>query len=681
MKLRLVFTLIAVAMGTAWPAEGPLSDVREQIITLRREIARHDELYHRKAAPEIADADYDRLKQRLAALEREHPDAARTAPPLAGIGDDRSGLFPAHRHRVPMLSLDKAYATSELRVFHARLAKMIGQDDIEYVIEPKYDGLAISVTYEHGKFVRAVTRGNGIEGDDITANVRQIPGLPRELRGGGAIAVPELIELRGEIYVPLAEFARVNAERELGGETTFANPRNLAAGTVRQLDASDVRQRGLRVVFFGLGECAPALLRPRSQCELHAAFKAWGLPSIEKFWTARGADELVRAVESLGQARGALPFPTDGAVIKLDSLAQQRVAGTSETAPRWAVAYKFAPERVETTLRAITLQVGRTGVLTPVAELVPVPIAGSRVARATLHNRDEIARKDIRIGDVVYVEKAGEVIPAITGVNLARRPATAQPFQFPIVCPACYAQLVQGDAEAAVRCPNQQCPAQVQRRVEHFASKACLDIDGLGPAMIDALVGNGWVNDLPDLYRLRRADLLTLGKNNEKTVDRLLAAIEKSKHAELWRVIHGLGLPQVGASTAKDLARQCGSLNGLAENGPKAAVILAEPRYQGLIAEFIALGFAPRDSVAENRGRAARLSGKTFVLTGTLPGLTRAQATAKIESAGGKVASTVSHGTHFIVVGAEPGTKLAQARALGMEILDEAGLRRMLEEQ
>jgi DNA ligase (NAD+) len=677
MQLRVLFVCLGAA-AAAVAAEVPATRPSDQISALRREIVRHDELYHRTAAPEISDAEYDRLKQDLAALEREHPDAGAAAPMAAAIGDDRSGLFSTYRHRVPMMSLEKAYAAADVRAFHSRLAKTLGTAELDYVVEPKYDGLAVSVTYENGRLVRAVTRGNGVEGDDITANVLQISGLARELRAGDAAGTPDVVELRGEIYVPLAEFARINAQRDLAGEPRFANPRNLAAGTVRQLDAREVAGRGLRIVFFGIGACEPALLRPRSQHELHSHLMVWGLPVMEKMWTAHGGDELGRAIHELDRARGGLAFPTDGAVIKLDSTAQQHAAGVNETGPRWALAYKFAPERVETQLRAITLQVGRTGVLTPVAELVPVELAGSKVARATLHNREEIARKDIRVGDFVYVEKAGEVIPAIAGVNLARRSETSRPFEFPIACPECYAPLARSEVEVAVRCPNHACPAQVRRRVEHFASKACLDIDGLGPALIDALVGNGWVNELPDLYRLRPADLLTLGKKNEKTVERLLAAIENSKHAELWRVIHGMGLPQVGAATAKDLARQCGSLAALAEIGVNAAPVLAEPRYQTLIAGLIAVGFAPRDTTTVRPTGAATLAGKTFVLTGTLPSLTRAQATAKIEAAGGKVVSAVTPGTHFAVVGAEPGAKFEQARALGVVTIDEATLLGML---
>jgi DNA ligase (NAD+) len=404
--------------------------------------------------------------------------------------------------------------------------------------------------------------------------------------------------------------------------------------------------------------------------------KAWGLPVIPETWFAHGADDLVRVVMNVGQLRAGFAFPTDGAVVKLDGRLQQSAIGASDRAPRWALAYKFAPERVETELRAITLQVGRSGVLTPVAELIPVQIAGSKVARATLHNLDEIARKDLRIGDFVYVEKAGDIIPAVVGVNLERRPANAEPFQFPIACPECYAPVVRSETEAAIRCSNEACTGQLRRRIEHFASKDCVDIEGLGPAMIEALVAEGWVKDLPDLYRLRRADLLTLGKHNEKSVDRLLVAIERSRRVELSRLIHGLGIPGVGAATAKDLARQCGNLVSLAEHGGKAVVVLGEPRFQGLIADLIAVGV---DTLTEPAG-AGRLAGKTFVLTGTLPNLTRADAAAKIEKAGGKIRATISRTTNYLVVGAGPGTKLTEARTLGVEIIDEPTFLKMIED-
>ncbi|MBI4623127.1 MAG: NAD-dependent DNA ligase LigA [Verrucomicrobia bacterium] len=678
------------------------AETEQRLAALRAEIARHDALY-RQAAPEISDYDYDRLKRRFAELERAFPELAQRLPPLPAIGDDRTGLFQTYRHRERMMSLDKTYAPAEVSAFHARLAKLLGRNDLVYVVEPKIDGLAVSVTYERGKLVRAVTRGDGIEGDDITANALQISGLPRALAkiapDGRANPIPDIIELRGEIHVPFSEFTRINGEREAAGESRFANPRNLAAGTVRQLDAREVARRGLQVVFFGVGACVPSAALPATQRDLHARLKAWNLPAPGQIWTARGLVELVRAIEALGRARAGFSFPTDGAVVKLDSFALQREAGAGESTPRWAIAYKFAPERAETQVRAITIQVGRTGVLTPVAELAPVELAGSTIARATLHNRDEIARKDVRVGDTVYVEKAGEVIPAIAGVNLKRRPASAQPYAFPKTCPECRAAVAERTGEVAVRCPNVSCPAQLRRRLEHFASKACVDIEGLGPALIDALVERGLVKELPDLYRLRRADLSVLGKNGGKSAGQLLAGIEASKRAELWRFIHALGIPQVGAVAARDLARRFGSLEALAGLQPEAAgkhapqttagendsgvpptvaTYFADARHRAIVASFIAAGVQPT-SPGVAAGKPA-LAGKTFVLTGALPALSRAEATARIEAAGGKVGGSVSRATHYVVAGAEPGAKLGRAQALGVPVIDEAALLRMLAE-
>jgi DNA ligase (NAD+) len=671
MKPSLLASAIAAA-ALAWltlaaqpaPRLTP-AEARDRIAELRTEIAHHDKLYHRRSSPEISDADYDRLRQRLAGLERTYPEAAKAAPALANIGDDRSGLFQTHRHRERMMSLDKAYNEADLRAFHSRLARALGGQQLAFLVEPKYDGLALSVTFEKGKLVRALTRGNGTEGDDVTANVLRIRGFPRELRAGPGAAFPDLIELRGEVFVPFAEFERVNAEREAAGRSGFANPRNLAAGTLRQLDAEEVARRGLEAVFFGLGACDPAGAKPATQRAVLEMLSMWGLPVPLQTWQAASADELVAAVSAAGQARRSFPFPTDGVVVKLEATALQQEAGATDNAPRWALAYKFAPDRAETRLVAITLQIGRTGVLTPVAELAPVALAGSTVSRATLHNRDEIARRDIRIGDTVYIEKAGDIIPAIAGVNLAKRPADAQPFVIPTACPGCGHAVVERAGEVAVRCVNPACPAQLRRRIEHFASKACVDIEGLGPAMIETLVAKGWVRDVPDVYRLRRADLLTLGRNNQTSTDRLLAAIERSRRTELWRVIHGLGLPNVGAVGAKDLARKHGSLEALAA---------AEPRFRSMIDALIAAGVQPQQAAAGSHA----LAGKTFVLTGTLPSLTRAQATAKIEAAGGKVANSVSRSTDYVVAGTDPGAKLDQARKQGVTVIDETGLLRLL---
>lgn len=692
----------AARVGTAAAAVA----AREEIAELRSEIARHDALYHRQAAPEISDADYDALKRKLRALEATFPDSAREVPALAEVGDDRSGLFKTYRHRERMLSLEKAYTETELRAFAARVAKAAGRKDVALVVEPKFDGLAVSVTFENGRLVRAVTRGNGIEGDDVTTHVAAIAGMPPGLAraetgaAGSApgVKVPAVVEVRGEVYVPFAEFQRVNAEREAAGEATFANPRNLAAGTLRQLDAAEVARRGLAVVFYGIGACEPQASRPATQRELHERLRAWGLPGVGETWTATGMDEVWRAVQAVERGRAGWAFPTDGAVVKVDEWALQQELGVGESAPRWAVAYKFATERVETRLRAITIQVGRSGVLTPVAELEPVVLAGSKVARATLHNRDEIARRDVRVGDFVYVEKAGEIIPALVGVNRARRPADATPFVFPTACPACGTTVVQRAGESAVRCPGVACPAQLRRRIEHFASKAGVDIEGLGPVMIDALVERGTVKTLADIYRLRREDIRVDGKNAGKAADRLLAAIEASKRADLARVICALGIPQVGAVAARELARECGNLETVVALGTQAvpagtstaqraaAAYFSEEKNRLLVAELIAVGLRPvgvsdGSAGSEVRNGARRLAGKTFVLTGTLPTLARAQATAKIEAAGGKVSASVSARTNYVVAGAEAGAKLEQARALKVPVIDEAELLRMIAEK
>ncbi len=690
--LWVVGLVLAGAEAQVVPAVMTPSAAREEIAALRVEIARHDALYHRQAAPEIRDGDSDGLKRKLREWEQTYPEIARAVPAVAEVGDDRSGLFQTYRHRERMMSLEKAYTEAELRAFSARVEKAVGKRELAFVVEPKFDGLAVSVTFEQGRLVRAVTRGNGVEGDDVTGHVLAITGLPRTLRvpgeGAGAGVMPAVIEVRGEVYVPFAEFQRVNVEREAAGETRFANPRNLAAGTLRQLDASEVTRRGLAVVFYGIGACEPLTALPTTQHGLHGKIRAWGLPGVEEVWRAMGTDALWRAVQTVETARASFTFPTDGAVVKLDEMAWQREVGVGESAPRWAVAYKFASERAETRLRAITIQVGRTGVLTPVAELEPVTLAGSKVARATLHNRDEIARRDLRVGDFVYVEKAGEIIPALVGVNLARRPAEAVPFVFPTVCPACRTAVVQRAGEVAVRCPGAACPAQLRRRIEHFASKAGVDIEGLGPVMIEALVERGVVKELADLYRLRREDVAALGKNVSKSAERLLGAIEASKRVELARVIYGLGIPQIGAVAAKELARGCGSLEAVAALGNAAApagasaaeraatAYFAHASHRAMVADLIAVGMRPTVIAAGAGDRP--LLGKIFVLTGTLPTLSRAQATEKIEAAGGKVSGSVSARTDYVVAGTEAGVKREQARTLKVPVIDEAELLRMI---
>ncbi|MGH7994924.1 MAG: NAD-dependent DNA ligase LigA [Opitutaceae bacterium] len=676
--------------------------IQERIAQLRREVARHDELYYRKSKPEISDPDYDRLKRDLADLEGKFPLEARAAPgesPTEKVGDDRSEGFQRYRHRQPMQSLDNTYSEAELREFHARLVRLLGRDDLAYIVEPKIDGLAVSLTYEKGRLIRAATRGNGVEGDDVTANVLTVQGLPRELKGGQSRggAVPDLIEIRGEIYLTLEEFARINQDREEEGVEPYANPRNLAAGTLKQLDPREVARRKLEIVLYGAGFCDPPGAAGSSQGGYHERLRDWGLPTVPKYWLAHGMDETWSAVIELGLLRHGFPFATDGAVVKLDALALRREAGSTSKAPRWAMAYKFAPERAETKLQSIVVQVGRTGVLTPVAELDPVELAGTTVSRATLHNRDEIARKDVRAGDFVYVEKAGEVIPAVVGVNRDRRPPECRPFEFPGTCPACGTTVVQREGEVAVRCPNYDCPVQVRRRVAHFASKGCVDIEGMGAAMIDSVVERGWVKGPADLYRLRREDLLTLGRSVEKSTDNLLAAIDASKGAELWRFINGLGIPHVGVAAAKDLAGRFRGLEALAsaaradfltDKGESRIAGIGETmadaivgyfgdaRHRRLVEDLKALGVRP--SAPAGGGDSGVFAGKTFVLTGTLPGLSREEATALIEAGGGKASGSVSKKTDYVLAGEEAGSKLEKARSLGVAVIDEAEFRRML---
>jgi DNA ligase (NAD+) len=679
-----------------------LSEAQKKISFLRAEIARHDERYYRQARPEISDHEYDLLKRDLAGLEARFPEAAKAAgadSPTAKVGDDRAEGFVTVRHRQPMQSLDNTYSEAELREFHARLVRLLGREDLSYVVEPKIDGLAVSLTYEKGKFMRAVTRGNGVEGDDVTANVLTMHKFPRELKASAKAPVPALIEIRGEIFMTLAEFSRINAAREEEGEERYANPRNLAAGTIKLLDPREVAERRLEIVLYGIGACDPAQAGGETQSGYHARVRAWGLPTVEKFWTAVGIDEAWKAVGELDRLRQGFAYATDGAVVKLDSLSLQREAGSTSKAPRWAMAYKFAAERAETRLLDISVQVGRTGVLTPVAELEPVLLAGTTVSRATLHNQDEIARKDIRVGDYVFVEKAGEVIPAVIGVDLGRRTPKCVPFKFPRKCPSCGTEVVQAEGEVALRCPNYDCPVQVRRRVRHFASKACVDIDGLGEAMVDVVVEKGWVRSIADIYHLKRADMLGLGKSVEKSTDNLLAAIDASKGADLWRFVHGLGIPHVGAAAAKDLASRFMSLEALSESkfddyvGKGKESLIAgigktmadaivdhfnQPINRTLVRDLAKAGVAPKAPAAAKPGTGPFL-GKTFVLTGTLPSMTREEASARIEAAGGKVASSVSKKTSYVLAGADAGSKLEKARSLGVAVIGEAELIALIE--
>ena len=668
---------------------------RDQILRLRAAIQRHEELYRKKHAPEISDFEFDKLVDQLADLERKHPELAG---PDLGIGDDKSEGFQQADHKAPMLSLDNTYDEADFRAFGDRLYKALGGTGLEFIVEPKVDGVAVSLTFEKGQFVRAVTRGNGARGDDVTANVSLIREIPRSLKGA-----PDLLEVRGEIYMELAEFQRLNTEREAEGEQLYANPRNLAAGTVKLLDGEEARKRRLSIVCYGLGACEPATAFATLK-EFKNKLKAWGFPIRDDIDVQQGVDAAWKAIQQLDVLRRDLPFPTDGAVVKVNRLEDQRRAGTTSKFPHWAVAFKFPPDQAETILRKISMQVGRTGAITPVAELDPVLLAGSTVARATLHNAAEIARKDIREGDTVRIQKAGEIIPQVLGVVLAKRPDDAQPFDFEGRLKELGLDATRDGEEAAykLRAPSREMKI---RRLVHFASKQCLDIDGLGDAVAEQLVDLTLVNVPVDALSITPAQWRMLEGFKDKSVDNMMAGLEQAKQRELWRAIHALGIPNVGMQTAKDLARHFKSMDALEAAQPGDLLLTNVGKKGGVSYESVISGVGievsesilsffsdpnHRDWVKAMRsaglnlveaaaaGSVEGVAGRTFVLTGTLPTLGRDEARDLIEKAGGKVSGSVSKKTDYVVAGEEAGSKLTKAQELGVAILDEAGLRALL---
>lgn len=655
---------------------------KARIETLRKEIARHDELYFRKAAPVISDFEYDRLKAELRALEARFPEVSAGASEQ--VGDDRSGRAGTFQHTVPMLSLEKVYTDAEVEAFAARVREKLGRS-AAYRVEPKYDGVAVSLVYERGRLVRALTRGNGREGDDITTNVRALGVLPDQLGGKDW---PERVELRGEIYLPLAEFARMNAERESAGLEVFANPRNVAAGAIRLTDTSEMRTRRLALVCYGWGEWMPAAARPKTLGEARAWMAAWGLPVVEgERVAARGRDlnALVAEVRKVSEAEG---FPADGVVLKLERVADQDELGLGPTAPRWAVARKFEPERVATRLLGITWQVGRTGLVSPVAELSPVELGGSTIARATLHNADEIMRRDIRVGDRVWIEKAGEIIPAIASVDLTGREDESQPYGIPDTCPGCAGRLTRTEDAAALRCENRACPAQVARRLEHLASPQALDIRGLGPELIKTLVATKKACGPAELCRLTAADLAGVPGVSPAAAEKLAAAVAEGREkatSDGARLLYGLSFPGVGQGAAKKLAAAAGGFDELAD---VAEATLGERAGRELFK------YLKRDDVAaELRALAGQglgkwrmqagalngpLRGEIVVVTGAFSRWTRPELVKKMEAAGARVAPDVTRQTTLVVAGEGPGATLAKARARGVAVIDEAELARRL---
>ncbi|HBM86214.1 MAG TPA: DNA ligase (NAD(+)) LigA [Opitutae bacterium] len=658
---------------------------QKEIAKLRAAIEQHDRLYYKDATPRIDDQAYDSLKTCLAELESANPEFDFDKSPTHAVGDDRLEAFQSYQHRKPMLSLDNTYNQEALIEFGRRLEKRFPDQTLNYLVEPKIDGVAVSLTYENGQFVRAVSRGNGTEGDDITHNVRHIKGVPHSLDNA-----PAILEVRGEIYMQHHEFERINAARELEGLQLYANPRNLAAGTIKLLNPAEARARRLDIVLYGVGACEP----PRyfsHQAEIQQKLKKWGFAVLEKIWQTDGIEQVWTSIEALDTLRQTFSYPTDGAVVKLDDFRLQDEAGYTAKAPRWAIAYKFEAERAETLLKEISLQIGRTGAVTPVAILEPVQLAGTTVSRATLHNEDEIRRKDIRPGDTVRVQKAGEIIPQVLSVVESKRPDDSLPFDFGAHLKALGIEAERDPSEAVWRITRSDDPIRQQRELQHFASRACMDIENLGTAVVEQLVSRGLAQTPADLYALDAARLLELDKFAEKSATNLLAALEVSKGRELWQLIHGLGIPHVGKQSAKDLEAHFDSLDAIAcaseeqlETVDGIGSIMAQSLHawfenadnQALLDRLRTYGLNFQSARSDHSD--SPLAGKIFVLTGSLPTLTRSEATALIEQVGGRTSSSVSKKTDYVVAGEASGSKYAKAVKLELTILSEDDFKALL---
>lgn len=653
----------------------------EEYLALCDEIWEHNWHYYVENAPVISDYAFDQLLARLIEIEREHPEWIFPGSPTQRVGEMVSGGLPVIPHAIPMLSLANTYSPDEVGEFLERTEKLLQVKKVVYVGEFKMDGIAISIRYEHGIFVRAVTRGNGLEGEDVTASVRTIASLPLKLRG----EFPAVLEARGEVFMSKQVFDLLNQQQKELGKPLFANPRNAAGGALKLLDPKEVAKRHLGISFYNIAEITSPH-RPKTQFEALTLLKKFGLPIEGEFVRCHTFEEIWAFVGYVEKIRPSLHFQIDGIVIKVDDLAAQKKLGVTGKNYRYAVAYKFAPERVETVIRGITVQVGRTGVLTPVAELEPVFVAGSTIARATLHNADEVVRKDIRVGDYVFIEKGGDVIPKVVEVNKAKRPPHSAPWHMPTHCPACDTPVIKIEAEVAIRCPNRTgCPAQGLRRIIFFAGKSGMDIEHMGEKVVTQLVELGFVKRISDIYDLTAEQLFLLKNFKERSVQNLLTSIEKSKEVPLARFIMALGIKHVGAETADLLASRGGNIANVAlmteEDllkiegiGPKVAesvlTFFADPDNQEEIARLLEKGVAPYVKKTVQFTNHI-FQGKTFVLTGSLERYTRDHATTLIRERGGKISSSVSKSTDYVLAGEDPGSKYEKAKKLGVRILTE----------
>lgn len=656
---------------------------------LRQEIRHNEYLYYVLDAPELTDAEYDSLMARLRELEARYPDSIPADSPTQRVGGRASSQFTEVRHLEPLLSLGNVFSAEELRAFDERVqGGLPAGSKVEYVMEPKIDGLACSLIYENGKLVRAATRGDGVVGENVTANVRTIRSIPLTLKVPEGEAVPELLDVRGEVYMPRQAFMRLNEQRAERGESEFANPRNAAAGSLRQLDPQVTASRSLSFfAYYLVGEGA----QPKHSESL-ALLARYGFKVSENYKVVENIDEAIKYIGDFNELRQGLAYDTDGAVIKVNDVYQQRILGATGKDPRWATAYKYPPEQAETTLEDIDWRVGRTGVLTPTAVLTPVKLSGSVISRATLHNEDFIRAKDIRIGDRVVINKAGEIIPEVLRVVAEKRTGDEKEVEIPNVCPECGWRVERQGEEAAIRCTNPHCPALGREGLIHFVSRDAMNIDGCGPSVINALLDAGLVRDAADLYSLRKDDLLKLERMGEKSADNLLAALAESKKNELDKLLFALGIRHVGAKVARILATEFGSMEKLQQAQPEelaqirdigdkiaesAVTWLNVPANIDLVERLAAAGltmtFTPPASQEDNP-----FFGKTLVFTGTMPTLGRAEAKTMAQDVGAKVSGSVSKKTDYVIAGAEAGSKLEKAQQLGVTVIDEAEFLRML---
>lgn len=656
---------------------------------LRKEIRHNEYLYYVLDAPEITDAEYDWMMVRLREIEAEYPDSVPADSPTQRVGGRASSQFTEVRHLEPLLSLGNVFSAEELRAFDERVKGGLPEGSrVEYVMEPKIDGLACSLIYENGRLVRAATRGDGTVGENVTANVRTIRSIPLVLKAPEGETLPELLDVRGEVYMPRHAFMQLNEQRAERGESEFANPRNAAAGSLRQLDPQVTASRSLSFfAYYLVGEGAR-----EKHSESLAALARYGFKVSENYKVVENIDAAIKYIADFNELRQGLAYDTDGAVIKVNDVYQQRILGATGKDPRWATAYKYPPEQAETTLEDIDWRVGRTGVLTPTAVLTPVKLSGSVVSRATLHNEDFIRSKDIRIGDRVLINKAGEIIPEVLRVVTEKRTGAEKEVEIPTKCPDCGWSVERKGAEAAIRCTNPHCPALGREGLIHFVSREAMNIEGCGPSVINALLDAGLVRDAADLYSLKKEDVLKLERMGERSADKLLAAIAASKANELDKLLFALGIRHVGAKVARTLAVEFGSMEALltAEADQLAAIrdigaVIAEsvvtwlsvPTNRDLLERLAAAGltmtFTAPASSEDNP-----FFGKTLVFTGTMPTLGRAEAKTMAQDVGAKVSGSVSKKTDYVIAGAEAGSKLEKAQALGVTVLDEAGFLKML---